>query len=735
MDDKESTEEGTPGLSLQDIVFIFFRHQWKIFGGFFIGLLAAIGFYLLPATYESQAKLLVRYVVDRSAIDPVDAQARSANSQPVGDGVITSEVEILNSKDLAMQVAAVIDEGKALPHGMTPEKHRSKLAKAISDSLKVSSIRGTNVIEISYKDSDPNRAQRVLEELVSRYFDKHLQVHRSLGAFGFVTQQTEQVRSQLHQTEDQLKDLKGKAGVTTLAASTASLTAALDRIRNELQTAEVQRAEQGARVKELEFLLGGSGGYSGTEGSTQAAQRRDDLQEYQVTLTQLTVLHQREVELRSRYTSEHRAVRINREQIEALERQQRALESRSPGVGAAAAATVMGRNTAGVGGQNQELDLVTERARLAAYEARAEALKLQLGELNQRVAGFADVGTEIAKLERKKELAEANYRYFEQSLERARVDEALDPSKMPNISVVQKPSEAVKFVKVRNKVLLGLLFGGLVTGVGMAFAMELLLDRTVKRTAELEAGLGIPVMVTVPLLQAGKFTNFARLANGNATTQARVSAASRDMTTAIWPYFEAVRDRLILYFELRRMHHKPKLVAVTSPDAGSGTSTMAAGLAAVLSDSGDANVLLVDMKNEGRAVVHPFFEGKEALPLGEALQYGSDADFESGSLALATITSPGEAVRRFIPKKFYDMIPEFKASQYDYIIFDMPPLNQTSATLPMAGFMDKVLLVVEAEKTDRELVKRAYADLAEAKAKVSVIFNKGRSYIPSWLRV
>jgi polysaccharide biosynthesis transport protein len=62
----------------------------------------------------------------------------------------------------------------------------------------------------------------------------------------------------------------------------------------------------------------------------------------------------------------------------------------------------------------------------------------------------------------------------------------------------------------------------------------------------------------------------------------------------------------------------------------------------------------------------------------------------------------------------------------------MPSLGDTSATLPLAGFMDTVLLVVEAEKSNRNAIKRAYAQLA-AKTKVSLILNKSRSYGPKWL--
>jgi len=46
--------------------------------------------------------------------------------------------------------------------------------------------------------------------------------------------------------------------------------------------------------------------------------------------------------------------------------------------------------------------------------------------------------------------------------------------------------------------------------------------------------------------------------------------------------------------------------------------------------------------------------------------------------------------------------------------------------------MDTVLLVVEAEKSNRDAVKRAYAQLV-AKTKVAVVFNKSRSYGPKWI--
>jgi Mrp family chromosome partitioning ATPase len=214
------------------------------------------------------------------------------------------------------------------------------------------------------------------------------------------------------------------------------------------------------------------------------------------------------------------------------------------------------------------------------------------------------------------------------------------------------------------------------------------------------------------------------LANGN------YNSAPWDSEHFIRPYSEALRDRLVLYFEINGMNHKPKLVAVTDSSVGAGGSTLAAGLAAALSEIGDGKVLLVDM-NVGRPEIHPFFRGSPACSLTEAL-VGAPAP-AGDNLYLAVARSPDTAQGAIIPKKFYDLIPHLKASDFDYIIFDMPPLGQTSVTLPMSRFMDKVLVVVEAERSNRDLLKRAYSELLACRASVSIIFNKARSYTPKCL--
>ena len=88
---------------------------------------------------------------------------------------------------------------------------------------------------------------------------------------------------------------------------------------------------------------------------------------------------------------------------------------------------------------------------------------------------------------------------------------------------------------------------------------------------------------------------------------------------------------------------------------------------------------------------------------------------------------------RVLPKRFSHLVPMMKAGDYDYIIFDMPPVSEISVTPRLARFMDMVLLVVESGKTSREAAIRTAALLGESKTNVGLVLNKNRSYVPKRL--
>jgi len=650
------------GITLTDILFALFKRKRTIMVCAALGFMAALAVYFLyPPSYQSQAKLLVRYILERSGVDPIDGP----NSGPASndtDKVIGAEMEILTSWDLAMQVAQALGPQRLLPppqdlfsrvvraiglQRLLPPSGSSATetdaAKSIALGLKVISTKGSNIIFVSYKNRNPQVAALVLQELLSRYFVKHLEVHRSVGAFDFVAQQTDQVRARLNQTEDALKVVREKTGIASLKDGSAALTIEAAKTQEQLNAAEADLAEQQAMVSQK----------AETTSKTWRRKKPAD-----------------------------------------------------------------------------------EKAKVAGTQAKVESLKSRLRDIQQRTKRVSELGPQIEDLERKKDMDEANYKYFAASLEKARIDEALDPSKIPNISAVQRPSPPGLESKSRDKIALVLAGGGIALGIALALLRGLILNQTVGRPLQLETQLHIPLMLSIPYANG----SFDVPRNGLPANPGALTAGRRHAKLAPWeaghfirPFCDAIRDRLGLYFELNHLTHKPKLVGVTSVSEEGGTSTLAAGLAASLSETNDGKVLLVDV-NLGPEEVHPFFKGKPAYPLTKALKPSDSIASAADNLYLATVGSPNTGGPAQLGlKKFFDMMPNMKASDFDYIIFDMPPLDQTSPSWGMAAFMDKLLVVVEAEKNNREVIKRSYGKLISERNNVAVVVNKARSYVPKWL--
>src|SRR6266513_3825396 len=139
------------GLNLSAILFALFKRKWTILICAALGIIAAAAFYFFyPPVYESQAKLLVRYVLERSAVDSIDSTNASASAAASSnDRVIGAEIAILSSWDLAVQVAQAIGPKRLLPRsgGAATE---TAAAGVISSGLSAVSTKGSNIIFVSY---------------------------------------------------------------------------------------------------------------------------------------------------------------------------------------------------------------------------------------------------------------------------------------------------------------------------------------------------------------------------------------------------------------------------------------------------------------------------------------------------------------------------------------------------------------------------------------------------------
>jgi len=721
------------GISPGDIYFVVFRHKWRIIILTLIGLAAATYFYFTQQPqYQSVAKIFIRYVTDSRTLNPSENNSKVTSVIDLNENVINSEMEILTSYDLAAKVATNFGPDKILAKlggGSDP----IAAASAVKRSLKVEATKDSSVIYVTFRHPDPSLVQPVLAEIISDYQDKHALVHRSIGMSDDTLQEkTTQLRLEIRQTEDMLRQAKTNAGIISIADTEKSYQDEMTRINRELFQAKASLAEHSVRLEQLNAAAGTKNTATNSASEVPA----DTMSHYKSVCTRLAYLEKQQNDyLQEGYTDENKLVKENQDVMTAVAKTKADLEAQYP--------TLIEVDTT-ASNPSPAATETADSVQVTSLPLRIKELQAQLTQIRDEAARLDEAENQIADLERTKRIQEGNFNYFATVQEQSRIDEQLGPERFSNINEIQFPSPPYKDFSKFYKTLGLLMVSGLFAGLAWAFLIEFYLDRSVKRPVDVQAKLHIPFFLSIPDLNHNNRSRLAaterrQLEYGDKKSLATTANGSLEIASplvnhALHSHYDALRDRLVNYFESINLTRKPKLVAVTSTAKGAGVSTIAAGLAASLSETGDGRVLLVDMNLENGAA-QQFVRGKFDCKLDDALvSEKRDHALVQENLYVVSEGSSVDNLPRILPKRFASLVPKLKASDYDYIIFDMPPVTQTSVTTRLAGFMDTVMLVIESEKTDRDVVQQANQLLLQSKANVTAVLNKTRKYVPARLQ-
>jgi polysaccharide biosynthesis transport protein len=744
---RQDSQGGGVSMSLGDVYFVLFRQKWKILIFSMAGILGAIVllFVVKPPQYQSEAMLSIRYVVEGKSLNPSGDEAVTRQLDEQRSSIINTEMATLNSLDLSRQVVQAMTAEKILAksNGGADPNPTDRAAILVRNGLTVEPILESSVIRITFQHPDPALVQPILNEIIDAYLTKHVQMHQGLAVSNNVlNNEVFRLRAELAQTDEELGKRKAAAGVISIEGAQKAYAEQISKIRQDIFSTE-------AELSQGQAVLGESTKSSGTKsatasGGSAARAPSEQVDKYKRICAQLALLEEKEQNYLTQqgFTTGNVLVREVQEQINQTEALKENLEENHPELAALnvpASSPIIGQQGATSFGFKTESEYVT------ALKAKIQTLNSQLSQIWAEATNFGRAEMAISELEQKKEVEETNLKYFMRNLEETRIDEALGADKAANINIIQAPSPPVKgWSKPFKKKVIMMAVGGLLAGLALAFFIELFLDRSIKRPTEIETKLRLPLFISIPDIAKNGYRHLATGRNPLLLTDAEGGAPpaaqkrpSGNIIVDPWDrqhplhrFCGGLRDRLMVYFEVRNLNHKPKLVAVTSCGRGAGVSSIATGLAASLSETGEGNVLLVGMNIDGGSAQY-FHKGKPGFGLDSALETETrDNTLVHENLYVAAEPTGSEELSHVLPKRFAGLITKIRRSDYDYIIFDMPPVTQTSVTPRLAGLMDMVLLVIEAEKTNQEVVKQVVSLLAESKANVSTVLNKTRTYVP-----
>jgi len=181
-----------------------------------------------------------------------------------------------------------------------------------------------------------------------------------------------------------------------------------------------------------------------------------------------------------------------------------------------------------------------------------------------------------------------------------------------------------------------------------------------------------------------------------------------------------------------------KTVMLASALPGEGVSTVTLGLGLALAEGAPQGVLLVDVHAPQPVLTQRLGlspdRGLSELLAGEIAR--TEAVAASPIRGVFVVGRGRRAVDLSHPRSlalFEEALAGFR-STFDHVVFDGGSLETAPDTLLVAGRMDGVIMVVQAERTDAENVGRAIDQLRKAGAKVlGVVLNRRREYLPRFL--
>ena len=506
--------------SVRDILYVVFRHKWKIAGFFVLTVAVVTGVtFVLPMVYRSEAVLLMRIGRENLPADP-SVQSTMVNVTQDRTSDVRSEVAILTSHGLAEEVVDAIGEGwildradlrrEELPleapeepagwkrplHGVRDAgqgllvaldlkeplgAHEEAVNKVIM-SLRVDVQRQTNIINVGYEARSGPLAQVVLEKLLGRFMERHLEVFATQVSPEFFQGHVARLEQELAQSEKKLDEFRGEFGIAEMQAQKEGLLEQIGSLEGELSDCRADADGLRAQVAALDKALKEyprEHELARTTGLTNYA--------WVEIKERLIDLRIQETDLSERYPDSHRPLVELREKIRQLEEALAQEEEHRTEI-------TSGLN-ANYEGWKHTLEV--QRSAMEAQLARVKVLETEIARHRQTLAELASREMKLIQLERDRELTEAEYRQYRAQLHQANISAALDLDKVSNVSIVQpasRPSVPIKPRKIRN-VVLGILVG-LFGGLCFAFVVEYL-DDSLNTTEAAQKRLGVPVLAAV----------------------------------------------------------------------------------------------------------------------------------------------------------------------------------------------------------------------------------------------
>jgi succinoglycan biosynthesis transport protein ExoP len=650
--------------------------RWKTGAAVAIAIFAlilAIGL-LRPRTYYSEA-LLVIHPLSNNLAQPEDARS----TLPPDTSAIDTEVEVLRSPAVAEAVVKKLalyrdpDFGGSPGAKATPENLRNATT-IVENSSAIRRVGLTYAVQVGFTARSAGKATQIANALIDAYLNRKLNekltaisnANRDLGAT------LSSLRMQALNAEAKVEDYKARNNL--LSVDGASLTEGeLSALNQRIADAQADAAEKRARVSAA-LAQAHRGGGGADVGATLASGTVAGLRQKEADVSaQLS-------QLETQFQPEYPAVQKARAELADIRRQLGAETSRIL--------------------SSLRADAAVASQRESSLVASREMAKQRLAANNKSKVGLLTL----------QQTADASKKIYETYLSRASEVTAQRNLQQPDASIdsraMVQPGSPFSSLRVIGAIAAILaLIGGLAS-----ILISELWDRRLRSWTDVERNTGLPLAGVMPHVPALDHS---------------IAPAEHISARPLTAFAESLRN--LRAFLTLSGPMGAKVTAVTSAVPGEGKTLTSVCLARTLATNG-AKVVLLDCDLR-RASASKFFgqaSGGIAEVIGQTLAI-EDAlvyDEKSGIWLLTGSLSRNVPGDLFNSRRIDELLASLR-TKFDHIVIDTSPLLGFADARIMAAKADRVLYVVQWNKTPASMVNAAVAILQQSNVKIAAaVLNK-----------
>ena len=661
-------------IDINDLINIF-RRRWKLGAvvAAFVSLAMLVAAFLIPPVFLAEASIKL----DPNTHTLLDLD-RLTNGGPPDQAVVDSEVEVMQSRDVALAVVQKLgltaDEDFQPKFGPAAKDPKSPayMEATIQNVLKKLDVKRngeTYIINMGFHSKDPAKAARIANAFADEYILASIKqrVQTAQAQSVWLNERLSKLTEEVQAADGAVARYKSANGIASAAVGGTVTDQQIGTITSQVAQAESEAAAARSNYEAAQSQVSKSGidSVSAVINAPTVVQLRQ----------KRTELISEQGDINTRYGPRHpESIKIQ-QQIDGVDRQ----------IHEEAERIVSG---------------LASDAR--ASEARAAALRGQLGGLKGQLSSNTRASVEADNLQREADAKRAEYTTL------AATAQQTSQQEHANETLAQIISRAVEPVKADfpNKPIfaaLGVILG-LVVGMAVIFALESV-DAGVRTVEDVESDLGAPFIASAPLLTAKV------LGAGRKAMEPWDFVVAKPMSG----YAEAMRTARTA-LTLADLDRRVKVVAVSSALPNEGKSVTAVSLARVMAMSGD-RVIIVDCDLRQNAL-RTLPANKPTAGLVEVLT--GHAPLESVIMAdsvpgldILPLTQVAYTPRDLFGSDSMSSLLRILRERYDQVILDGPPLLAVADARTLATQADAVLMVARWSKTPRQAIRAALSRLEQ----------------------